>query len=617
MCGILGISTCGGSRLSIADSEVERLRDLMTHRGPDGRGLWRDRTTVLAHRRLAILDQSPAGRQPMATRDGRFLIVYNGEIYNEPDLRARLAAAGIRPGSGCDTETLLLWLEHRGDAGLADLRGMFALALLDTREKTLLLARDPLGIKPLYWWKGRSEGSDLLLFASEPAPILAHGDVPVRPDPVGVSAYLSTIRTTLGDRTLFEGVRAVEPGAVLTIDLAAERLSIRTNAVGLPGAPLGSDEASHRATVRAEVETSTRLHLRADVPVCCMLSGGLDSAILTTIAAKSIPELSTYCAGATPTANGTPDDVFHAEVIARQVGSTHTVAHIDESLFLSRWRDIIRRQGLPLSTPNEVAINEIARLLRSRGHVVAISGEGADELFGGYHHPLSAAARHVEEGNDAPGRFQLDVASWFPSGQKSALLNPEAWAGMEQDAWLHGFFEDEFRRTARGADPLADHLRFQRRVNLVGLLARLDSATMLESVEGRTPFADVAVAALAESLPMSTRFEAPDRTKIVLREAFAPDLPRAVIERPKASFPLPFENWIGDSGALISGSPLVRDLVQPEALSLVSTHPSKHWRLAWPLANLALWAERWWPRGAVHEGEAMACGSPSPAAIIQ
>jgi asparagine synthase (glutamine-hydrolysing) len=651
MCGILGIVST--APLSISDREACRLRDLMHHRGPDGAGLWRGGglggehgpgTVLLAHRRLAVVDLSVHAAQPMRTGadfDGeRFVLVYNGELYNDGALRTALGQEGVRFRTSCDAETLLYWLATRGAGGVPALRGMYAFGLYDRQERRLLLARDPLGIKPLYWWIGREGGMDLLIFASEPRPIVEHPAVRPEPDLVGVSGYLTTIRTVLGERTMFAGVHALPPGRVVEVDCRGERLTVTSRELGIGRVDLPASRAERLGVVRGVVEGSVGAHLRSDVPTCCLLSGGLDSAIITTVARRHDASLRTYCSGC-PGDEDTgltarravppEDDFVFAREVAAGLGTTHTEAPVDGAMFLSRWREMVAAQGTPLSTPNEVAINEVARRLRADGCVVTLSGEGADELFGGYDHTLRPAAAHIAAGNADPGLLHLRLAAWCTPEAKAGLLQPAAWAELEGDAWLRGWYAGEFEAAARGDEPLADHLRFQRRVNLTGLLGRLDTATMLASVEGRTPFADGEVAAVAESLPMADRFIAPDRTKIALREAFGAVLPAGVVRRAKASFPLPFQRWLAGMGETIGGSALLAELLTPAARSAVAADPGTHWRLAWPLANLALWGEVWWPSGVgvrsssrrrwrpVQEelAGAIAAGGPSPTVSSQ
>jgi asparagine synthase (glutamine-hydrolysing) len=611
MCGILGIAAARGRRVSVDARSAERMRDTMAHRGPDGAGLLDLGNVVLAHRRLAVIDRTLSGHQPMATQDGRFTLVYNGELYNDAEVRAELAAAKVAFRGASDAETVLHALAAWGPGGMAKLRGMYALALFDTREQTLLLARDPLGIKPLYWWRGEVAGGAELAFASEIQAILAHPGVKPEPDIAGVSAYLTTIRTSLGERTLFRGVRAMRPGEVLLCDLTRAELPVSDVRCGISDA-LGSNiphPTSHIRHVRETVRDSVARHLRADVPVCCLLSGGLDSAIVSRVAKETAGALDTYCSGA-PGSSG--DDFAFARIMAAALGSRHVEAPVTREMFQERWAEMVARMGIPLSTPNEIAINEVARRLRADGKVVALSGEGADELFGGYDGPLTEAARFegIGVGNTdlskatgqwrgvSGGAFQLLSNAWVAPAAKGQILQDRVWKGLEGDAALLDVFEREseaLRHRPGDDSPLQAHLRFQRRVNLAGLLQRLDSATMLEGVEGRTPLADVEVRRLAESLPMALKFTPrPLRTKIALREAFGADLPPEIVKRPKASFPLPFQEWMADQAGVLRESELIRELFTPAAIEVVASEPQRLWNMAWPMINLALWAKRWW-----------------------
>jgi asparagine synthase (glutamine-hydrolysing) len=206
----------------------------------------------------------------------------------------------------------------------------------------------------------------------------------------------------------------------------------------------------------------------------------------------------------------------------------------------------------------------------------------------------SIGARPARSG----GEFQLLANAWVPPGSKPGLLRDDAWRALEGDADLLELYEREFAEAFSGAgsdSPLQAHLRFLRRVNLTGLLQRLDSATMLEGVEGRTPLADIEVCRAAEALPMSRKFTlSPVRTKIALREAFASDLPTEIVSRPKASFPLPFREWLGPCAGELRRSALLREIVSPGALELIAADPATHWRVAWPVINLAMWGRVWW-----------------------
>jgi len=626
MCGILGIAGARAGSAPLDDRQVCRLRDLMTHRGPDGAGLWRDGRVVLAHRRLAVIDPSDSGAQPMLSAPdpqtglARFALVYNGELYNDAELRSELAARGVHFRSHCDTETVLHAMATWGVDALPRLRGIFALALYDRELRTLTLARDPLGVKPLYWW---SDGRQLV-FASEPGPILAHPDVPSAPDLQMVSAYLTTIRTTLAGRTMFEGVRALRPGEMLQCDLDGLGGALTHRAVtwwrGPRAGSLGLDETESADRLRAALAESVRRQLRSDVPVCCLLSGGLDSTAITALARAHKSDLLTFCAGA-PVPNECTqamarEDLACARRAARAIGTRHAEAHVTREIFTERWPRMIAQMRAPLSTPNEVAIHAVALRLRESGCIVTLSGEGADELLAGYEGPMDAAAAFAagHDPSEHPGLFELNACAWAPVDFKPGLLQERHWRALDQDAWLTGVYRDEFDAAAHecATDGLDAHLRLHRRINLTGLLQRLDSATMLASVEGRTPFADSEVAALCESMDMAVKFREKDddsqgrrervggvatesatevRTKLALRRACAGMLPDEVLTRPKASFPLPFQQWVGDHAGALERSSLAKELFTGPAIEAVSKQPEKLWNLAWPMVNLALWGE--------------------------
>lgn len=613
MCGIAGVAVSLGNRPRAEMRHLRAMRDALRHRGPDGAGEFDGGHILLAHRRLAVIDPTPAGAQPMSTPDGRFTIVYNGELYNDAALRASLAARGVVFRSSSDTETMLHALALDGPGALRNVRGMYALAFLDATRNTLLLARDPLGIKPLFVWKSALPGGGCeLAFASQPAAFAHHPAFVARPDWAVVSAFLTTIRSTLGERTLLQGVRLVQPGAALRVNLADPALPEESiDARPAPASTIRGEEEALEVT-RAVVSESVAAHLRSDVPLCCLLSGGLDSTIITTLAAAKLgaPGLRTYCAGAAsgPGANPHPDDLAVSRSVSELLGTQHAQAVVSRELFLERWAEMVDRQKWPLSTPNEVAIHEVAARLRADGCIVTLSGEGADELFGGYDLILGDAAdfeqRSAAAGilpgtpQHAPnlGRFFIENAAWTPPAAKSDLLTADALRDSEHDAPLF----DQYRRTcaqATAAFPNSTthaHLNILQSVNLAGLLLRLDSASMLAGVEGRTPLADVRIASLCAALPAHLLFagRGVESTKVALRRAFADSLPDAVVRRPKASFPLPFQSWIADVD--VGRSEFLSRLLTPEALRAVSMRPGETWRLAWPALNLAMFARTWW-----------------------
>lgn len=569
------------------------MRDAMTHRGPDDAGSWFGDGAALGHRRLAVRDPGPAGHQPMLSDDGRFVLAYNGEIYNDAELRRELGGPWR---TACDTETLLRWLA--AGRPLARVRGMYAFAIIDTFERRLTIARDPIGIKPMFWARLPSR----VLFASESHALFEHAELSPEPDPVGVSLYLSSLRTVMGSRTMFTGVHAVRPGESLTFSVDDPSAEPRRARIAI--APAQDSVSDGR--VAEVVRDSVRAHLRSDVSLCSLLSGGLDSTIIAHSALADADELRTYCAGA----EGEGGDPEVAKSVAAHLVTTHTTALLDEPAFSELWIDSVRASGLPLATPNEVAIRLIARTLRCDGQIVALTGEGADELFAGYEGPLLSA---ISRGDTSGGRFELVANAWIPLEIKPLLLAPDIAGALGDDGELVSMYEAAFAESDAGDGP-AGHLRFQRNVNLPMLLHRLDSATMLESVESRTPLADERVASIAAAIPFDELFDPSGatpatRSKLPLRRAFRDVVPREVLERPKASFPLPFERWMGSAARLVSGSSVAPMLFQPAVVQAMLEDPRKHWHLAWPVINLVLWAERWWGDGLAQASAASTRGT--------
>jgi asparagine synthase (glutamine-hydrolysing) len=600
MCGIAGILR-SGSVASPDDADlVRRLCAAMTPRGPDGEGLdafaGPDWCATLGHRRLAVVAPGPEGRQPMTSPCGRWVLTYNGELYNDLELRRDLAGRwAFRTTT--DTETVLAAVATWGFGAGRRLRGMYALACLDTHAGTLTLARDPLGMKPLFV----AERADAAAFASAPRDLAAWvGDGTPRPDPASVANYLVSIRTTLGPRTMFAGVSTLRPGEWIL--RRAERLleSCRFEPCEVESVEESGGDGSD-GSLRDLIEHSVRRHLRSDVPLCALLSGGLDSTILAALARRDLGTLHTFCSG-TPAG----EDFVHARAAARSLGTSHTEVPVDRATFAERVPSMISALGVPLSTPNEVAIHEVARAMRSRGKVVTLSGEGADELFGGYDRVLAAAVSHDASGL-APPDFWTESHAWVPASALAMVLSPEAFTAAADAEPVRAGVRAELAAIEPQINPeiaaesfaIERHLRYQRRVNLEGLLRRLDTATMLAGVEGRTPFADALVTAAAERLPTSRKIrlrhdhaEAPACwSKIALREAFADLVPPAILARPKASFPLPFETWTADLMPRVRDSAFLASIIRTCIIDTVAADHASHWRLAWPLANLACWGD--------------------------
>jgi len=606
MCGVLGVATARGRKVSLSEQACSMLCDLLGHRGPDGAGVMHAGHVALAHRRLALVDPA-GGAQPFRSTGlgRRVLLSWNGEIYNHLDLRRGLEVEGARFTTRSDTETLSALLALRGVDGLREVRGMYALAAWFVDSDELVLARDPLGIVPLLYAEVQAPGGPELVFASEPKAILAHPSFRAEPDFASVAAFLEMPRRSFGARTLYRGMSAVEPGEVRVHALSGGRvrcmLSRRTP---LPTATATCSLGDAAWIVREAVTESVERHLAADKPVCALLSGGIDSTIIAAVARSSRPGLMTFAAGSDEDAARPGSDLFMARHVAKLLGSEHREIAISAEQFVIQWERMVTDSAHPLATPNEVAIALLGHAIAPHASA-ALSGEGADEIFGGYGAPIEATLGWIDSTPthtpDGAADFYRSAFGWAPR----ALL-----AEFFRESTLEKFGD-------HGGDPLGDllvrgfmeagdlssidaHLAVQRSVNLVNLLERLNVALMRGSVEGRVPFADMRVLDAALRAGGAHLLDsggsrggtatATLQTKRVLRQAFADTLPPEILARPKASFPLPFESWIEAQSHWID-APISREVFSPAARELVRTQAMQHWRLAWPMLNVARWLD--------------------------
>jgi asparagine synthase (glutamine-hydrolysing) len=321
-------------------------------------------------------------------------------------------------------------------------------------------------------------------------------------------------------------------------------------------------------------------------------------------------DLQTWCSGL-ERGDGGSDDASHAREAADYLGLSHSENKVGRERFSGQWQSMVHELGIPLSTPNEIAIRDLSMAVRDSGAKVILSGEGADEIFGGYEMTLQAAWDFEQNPteNRSGGIYQLESSAWVAPHLKERLITSRSWQAAGKDEWMLQHYEDTFENCAKeaGSDatPLDTHLRFLRHQNLPGLLQRLDTSTMLASVEGRTPFADVELTRFAEGLPMASKF-APSANngssslavavtgKLALRRAYKGLIPASIETRAKHSFPLPFESWMADSAETLMRSTFAREFFAADLRTAVARDPETNWRFAWPMINLSLWGERWW-----------------------
>jgi asparagine synthase (glutamine-hydrolysing) len=575
MCGICGLVRASPAAPPPDPDELARISAALAPRGPDGEGSWRsaDGRARFGHRRLAILDLSPRGAQPMSTPDGRFTIVYNGEIYNAAELRAELAGAGVALRSTSDTEAILELVRRDGVASLARLRGMFAFALWDAATGELLLARDPYGIKPLYY----AFDGETLRFASQVKALAAGGGVARALDPTGVAGFLAW-GAVPEPFTLARAIRALPAGHLLRLG--------PDGALRIAPLPPAAEPPETRGAGAALAE-SVAAHLRADVPVALFLSAGLDSALVAALAARTGSERPTALTLTWAEARGTPaDEEPLARATAAALGLPHRVREVDGA----ELRAALDRILAAMDQPSIDGFNTwlVARVAREEGLKVVLSGLGGDELCGGYRsfRDLPRLRRWARRLAAVPGAPAL----WPRLAHALAPRLPKLPALLELGGSFAGayvlrralFLPDEIdallaalglaERARRAYDPahdawtrlaeatlgeptrlLADGWQAVHRLESAlylknQLLRDADWAGMAHGVEIRVPLADAHLRAAFERLG----FE-PARSlgKAALVGSVAPELPRALFRRPKSGFQLPVEQWLsaGASGS--------------------------------------------------------------------
>jgi asparagine synthase (glutamine-hydrolysing) len=581
MCGIVGLFNFGASPRD-ERAAVTAMRDAMSHRGPDDAGLWAsaDQRVVLGHRRLSIVDLSPAGHQPMSNEDDTVWITFNGEIYNHASLRPGLEAQGHRFRSHCDTEAIIHQYEVEGPACLQRLDGMFAIGIWDSARDRLFLARDRLGKKPLYY----AIVGGRLLFASEIKGILAHPDVVRDIDPEGMNLYL-TFSNVPAPYTLFAGVKKLPGAHMLTCDRFGN-VRVERYWSPVPDAPWPAavDEREAVGRVRSLLDEAVKKRLMADVPVGAFLSGGVDSSANVALMSKLIDRpLQTYSVGFEGFEE-TADfqDLPYARLVSKKFGCDHKELSITADECREYLPELVYQQDEPIGDPACLPMHFLCRQARKDGVIVVLVGEGSDEVFGGYGdmaHMLNVASRRWDRVRRLPWllRAGLHEASRLlraPAGRTDVLrrardgqplywgLDVVFWDSEKAELLTHATRQrlGEHERSQSGTmlenlyadlherQPNADLLQKMSVIELHNrlpelLLMRVDKLSMAHSIEARAPFLDAALVAYGLSLPVSLKIRG-SRGKYVLKQALRGVLPDEVLDRPKQGFRVPLPAWL-------------------------------------------------------------------------
>jgi len=572
MCGI------GGYSGTFDPERLGRANRLMAHRGPDDEGDWvaADRQVALCHRRLAIIDLSPAGHQPMWDEARRAVIVFNGEIYNYRDLRKDLEARGVSFAGQSDTEVLLKLYLTSGEAMLQRLNGIFAFAIWDARSRQLFLARDGLGVKPLYYastFQGFAFASELKALLAL-CPDVARAD---ELDPVSLHRYLSLLWCP-GAGTPLKSVRKLQPGEAMIV--RDGRIVRRWAWYQLPaerGLTPDLDQKQALSGVVEHLRTAVQRQMVADVPVGAFLSGGLDSSAVVAFAREVEPNIRCFTIELVGgQEEGTADDLPYARRVARHLGVALDVVRVDASSMAQDLATMVEQLDEPLADPAPLNVLYISRLARAHGIKVLLSGAGGDDLFTGYrrHRALMAEqywswmprplrttmnqAAALLDRRNAMGRRLSKAFSGASLDPKKRLAHYFRWA--ENDT-LFALYTPSFREKLRAAAAEAPLLEFlaslpphvSRLERMLALEQRFfladhnliytDKMSMASGVEVRVPFLDLELVDFAARVPAHLK-QRGAIGKWVLKKAMEPYLPNDVIYRSKTGFGAPLRRWL-------------------------------------------------------------------------
>jgi asparagine synthase (glutamine-hydrolysing) len=627
MCGIAGVLYADGDRFPDR-SVLEAMGQAIAHRGPDADGFLVEPGIGLVHRRLSIIDLA-GGDQPIPNEDGSIQIIFNGEIYNFETLRKDLENKGHRFRTRSDTETIVHLYEEEGDRCVERLRGMFTFALWDRAKKQLVLARDRLGIKPLYLYRDREK----LIFGSELKAILAHPEVDRTIDPAAVEDYLA-FGMVPGPRTIFRRAEKLQPAHVLSLRSGDLKKTPRRYWQLRFEPDLKPTADEWQEAIRAKLEETVRLHLIADVPVGAFLSGGMDSSVMVALSAGATRgPLQTFSIGF-------QDESFSELPFAREVAQKYGTQHIEEIVTpdaASLVDELTHFYDEPFADSSAIPTYLVSRLA-SRSVKVALSGDGGDEAFGGY-------ARYAHDLNEAALR------KCFPAWFRSKVLGPlgRAWPKTDwlprplraktrltnlsldaDDAYantlsacrgplrrqlmaahlagqLNGHEPEKVIRSGHAQGPAGDALGGMIAADVACILpddflVKVDRASMAHGLEVRPPLLDHELLELAGRIPSEMKVHK-GATKWIFKEAFRSRLPAGLVDRKKHGFEIPLDSWLRgplretiEEHVLGNQSPVSQFIDMGVARRLYDAHlagASRQGQVLWSLLMLARWAERY------------------------
>lgn len=624
MCGIAGIFNLNGEPVSSVT--LRKMTDMIVHRGPDGEGFYTDSFIGLGHRRLSIIDLSPAGHQPMITTDKNYALTYNGEVYNFQEIKAELEALGYQFVSKTDSEVVLKAYAEWGEAAFLKFNGMFALAIWDKKRQRLVLARDRYGIKPLYYCLL----GNYFLFASEIKAFLPHPAFRVDMDKEGLMEYMA-FQNFFTDHTLFKGVKILPAGTYLTINLGYSQLPkpVRYWDYNF------KEDSSKSTDPREYIEELERLFYQAvnrqlvsDVDIGSYLSGGMDSGSITALAAQQLPYIKTFTVGFDVSSASGVELAFDERQTAERMSYLFKTEHYEMVLKAGDMERVMRRLTWHLEEPRvgQCYPNFYASQLASKFVKVALGGAGGDELFGGYpwRYYRAVVNDNFEDYVDKYFQFWQRL---IPCEQVKDVFSP-IWGDVKHIN-TRNIFRDVFHTHANKLTSPEDYvnhsLYFEAKTFLHGLLVVEDKMSMAHSLETRVPFLDNDLVDFAMRVPVSAKlgnlqevvrlnendpgnkvanyFTKTRDGKLVLRKAMQKYIPEEITKLEKQGFSAPDASWFkGESidyvkRILVDGkSQIYEFLDKPTIVQLINQHlEGKQNRrlLIWSLLNLENWCQQY------------------------
>lgn len=611
MCGIVGI-ICKDVSRTCDESALIAMRDLQFHRGPDEEGIFIEGNVGLGHRRLSIIDLS-TGHQPMTNEDGTLWIAYNGEIYNFKPLREELIKKGHIFRTNSDTEVILHLYEEKGPACVNELNGMFAFAIWDKNSRTLFMARDRMGKKPLYYAATR----EAFLFSSEIKSLFKSGLLKAECNAHTLAEYF-LFRHVSGENTMFNGVKNLLPGHTLTLKdgvIEIKKYWSLFPAMQRNGIPFAEAE-EHLSYL---IQDAVKIRMVSDVPLGTFCSGGVDSSLVTAIAAKSVGHpINTFSVGFH---EHDWDETSYAQMVSKQYGTIHHEIKLSNQEFAELLPKMIWHNDEPLNFANSVQMYAISKLAKEYVTVV-LTGEGSDELFAGYPRYLIPKMLSLYQSMPAFMKKAFVSGLGLMNDHRAEKLKTYVHCPM-QDVLLYNasFLKREFvseilpkyhnggfdfrlesilRGNAIDLDPITNLSILDQQNYLVSILMRQDKMSMAASVESRVPFLDYRIVEYANSLPENYKVKF-FQGKYIVKKVAGRYLPDKIVHRKKSGFGVPLDRWFREPGGMgaIADSLLdntnAGDIFDKKLLAVIlSEHKSgmkDHSDILWEAVNFLLWSK--------------------------